>query len=129
LIELLPGSNFHHIPEQVWHITHRCHKQKFLLKFARDRKYWFRWLFETKSGYNEIQYPPQRYVLLNREKLIASCGLGSDAQLQKSHKEWIEEAINGNDNACQPEWSESIAVGSEKFVRGIQEKLLVRTKG
>jgi REP element-mobilizing transposase RayT len=81
------------------------------------------------SGYNEIQYPPQRYGLLNREKLIASCGLGSDAQLRKSHKEWVEEVISGNDNTRQPEWSESIAVGSERFVRDIQEKLLIRTKG
>ncbi len=29
-------ANGHHIPGQVWHITHRCHKKEFLLKFARD---------------------------------------------------------------------------------------------
>ena len=22
----------HYIPEQIWHITHRCHKREFLLK-------------------------------------------------------------------------------------------------
>jgi hypothetical protein len=81
------------------------------------------------SIYNEIQYPLQRYGLHNREKLIASCGLGSDAQLRKSRKKRVEEAISGNDNTRQPEWSESIAVGSERFVRDIQEKLLIQTKG
>jgi REP element-mobilizing transposase RayT len=44
-------ANRHHIPGQVWHITHRCHKKAFLLKFARDRKRWLRWLFEAKKRY------------------------------------------------------------------------------
>ena len=25
---------------KAWHITHRCHKREFLLKFARDRQRW-----------------------------------------------------------------------------------------
>ncbi|MEA3437571.1 MAG: transposase, partial [Thermodesulfobacteriota bacterium] len=24
----------HYIPEQIWHLTHRCHKREFLLKLA-----------------------------------------------------------------------------------------------
>ncbi|VAX09951.1 hypothetical protein MNBD_GAMMA26-1911 [hydrothermal vent metagenome] len=34
-----------------------------------------------------------------------------------------------NSNARQPEWTESIAVGSEGFVRGVLQKLEVRAKG
>jgi len=217
-------ANRHHIPGQVWHITHRCHKKEFLLKFARDRKRWLKWLFEAKKrfgldilnytvtcnhihllvvdgeeevipkslqlvagktaqefnrrkerkgafwedryhataietgehflrclvyidlnmvrngvvqrpsawqhgGYNEIQNPPLRYVLINRDKLIACCGLGSDAQLRKSHREWVEKAISNNGSTRQPQWSESIAVGSDGFVRDVLEKLQVRAKG
>lgn len=44
-------ANRHFIPGQVWHITHRCHKREFLLKFARDRRRWLRWLFEAKKRY------------------------------------------------------------------------------
>jgi putative transposase len=44
-------ANRHHISGQVWHITHRCHKKEFLLKFARDRKRWLFWLFEAKKRY------------------------------------------------------------------------------
>jgi putative transposase len=44
-------ANRHHISGQVWHITHRCHKMEFLLKFARDRKRWLQWLFEAKKRY------------------------------------------------------------------------------
>ncbi len=217
-------ANRHHIPGQVWHITHRCHKKEFLLKFVRDRKRWIQWLFEAKKrygldilnytvtsnhihllvvdaereviprslqlvagktaqefnrrkqrkgafwedryhasavetgehflrclvyidlnmvrngvvqhpskwqhgGYNEIQNPPLRYALINREKLIACCGLKNDEQLRKNHRQWVEESIHNSNNVRQPRWTESIAVGSEGFVQGVLEKLELRAKG
>lgn len=33
------------------HITHRCHKKEFLLKFRRDRRRWLQWVFEAKKRY------------------------------------------------------------------------------
>lgn len=47
----------HYIPGHVWHITHRCHKREFLLKFARDRRRWLQWLLEARRRY--------RLVILN----------------------------------------------------------------
>ncbi len=47
----MPRANRHHIPGCIWHITHRCHKQEFLLKFERDRRRWLYWLFEAKKRY------------------------------------------------------------------------------
>jgi len=44
-------ANRHFIPGSIWHITHRCHKQEFLLKFAKDRQRWIDWLFEAKKRY------------------------------------------------------------------------------
>ncbi len=41
----------HYLPGHVWHITHRCHKKEFLLKFSRDRRRWLQWLFEAKKRY------------------------------------------------------------------------------
>jgi putative transposase len=38
----------HFIPGYIWHITHRCHKRDFLLKFAKDRNRWIELLFEAK---------------------------------------------------------------------------------
>jgi REP element-mobilizing transposase RayT len=35
----------------VWHLTHRCHKREFLLKFGRDRSRWVSWLFEARKRY------------------------------------------------------------------------------
>jgi putative transposase len=47
----MPRANRHYIPGVVWHITHRCHKKEFLLKFARDRRRWLQWLFEAKKRF------------------------------------------------------------------------------
>lgn len=47
----MPRAHRHFLPGYVWHITHRCHKQEFLLRFARDRKCWLRWLFEAKKRF------------------------------------------------------------------------------
>ncbi len=47
----MPRANRHFVPGYVWHITHRCHERAFLLKFARDRRRYLRWLFEAKKRF------------------------------------------------------------------------------
>jgi hypothetical protein len=44
-------ANRHHIPGCVWHITHRCHKREFLLKFDKDKSAWRKWLFEARKRF------------------------------------------------------------------------------
>lgn len=39
------------LPGYTWHLTQRCHKREFLLKFARDRRRWRKWLFQAKKRY------------------------------------------------------------------------------
>mgnify|MGYP001811743772 CR=1 FL=1 len=47
----MPRANRYFLPGHVWHITHRCHKQEFLLKFAKDRRAWRCWLFQARRRY------------------------------------------------------------------------------
>ncbi len=47
----MPRGNRYYIPGLIWHITHRCHKKEFLLKFAKDRRRWLRWLYEAKKRF------------------------------------------------------------------------------
>lgn len=47
----MPRANRHYLPGYVWHITHRCHKKEFLLKFSKDRRSYLHWLFEAKKRY------------------------------------------------------------------------------
>jgi REP element-mobilizing transposase RayT len=41
----------HYIPGQIWHLTHRCHKGEFPLKFAKDRLRWLHWLYEARKRF------------------------------------------------------------------------------
>jgi len=47
----MPRANRYFIPGYAWHITHRCHKKEFLLRFGCDRQAWIKWLFEAKKRY------------------------------------------------------------------------------
>ena len=47
----MPRARRHYLPGYIWHITHRCHKKEFLLKFAKDRRRWLYWLFEAKKRF------------------------------------------------------------------------------
>ena len=38
-------------PGLVWHLTHRCHRHDFLLKFARDRGRYLTWLFQARKRF------------------------------------------------------------------------------
>jgi REP element-mobilizing transposase RayT len=44
-------ANRHYIPGYVWHLTHRCHKREFLLKFSEDKRRWLQWLFEARKRF------------------------------------------------------------------------------
>jgi hypothetical protein len=61
--------------------------------------------------------------LLNRSKLIECCEVGSEAELRASHRDWVEAALNRDDRSRRPEWTESVAVGSDAFVSGVLETL------
>lgn len=208
----------HHVPSQVWHITHRCHKREFLLKFSQDRSRWMQWLFEAKQcyklqvldftvtsnhthllvvdsdkdviasslqliagrtaqefnnrkkrkgsfwddryhataietgehllrcvvyidlnmvrngvvthpslwkhgGYNELQNPPERYSLIDRDKLITLCGCSSDAQFRSTHKQLVDDSIQSGCKERQPDWSEAVAVGGQQFIVDIDNQL------
>ena len=212
-------ANRHYIPDYIWHITHRCHKQEFLFKFSRDRQRWIYWLFEAKKryglcilnyvitsnhihllvvdtkkdvisksiqliagrtaqefnqrksrkgafwedryhavaveteqhltrclvyidlnmvragvvkhpeewpfgGYREIQQPPQRYKLIDQKVLVEKCGgSGGTDEFRQTCKNWVNESLNNRPGKREPVWSESIAVGSERFVKATREKL------
>ena len=51
LVFLMARAKRHFIPGYIWHITHRCHKREFLLKFSRDRRRYLQWLYQAKKRY------------------------------------------------------------------------------
>ncbi len=73
----MPRANRYFLPGYVWHITHRCHKGEFLLKFTRDQRRWLQWVFEAKKrfGVSILNYS----VTSNHIHLIMKDGQGRDA--------------------------------------------------
>ena len=69
-------ANRHYIPGHVWHITHRCHKRDYLLKFAKDRYRWLQWLLEARKRYglSILNY----IVTSNHIHLLVCDGAGKD---------------------------------------------------
>ena len=215
----------HYIPGYIWHITHRCHKREFLLKFSKDRHRYLQWLYQARkrygltilnymvtcnhvhllvaddgdrevipnsmqlvagrtgqefnqrkerkgaywedryhatavesgdhlarcivyidtnmvragvvthpsmwsfSGYNEIQEPRRKNVLIDYARLQGLLGAGTYEQLRSSHKGWVEEYLGDGEKARQEEWTDSIAVGSRPFIEKVKALLGYRAKG
>jgi REP element-mobilizing transposase RayT len=97
-------ANRHYIPNCIWHITHRCHKREFLLRFLKDRKRWIYWLFEAKKrfGLRILNYA----VTSNHIHLLVI-----------------------DSGSREPCWTESIAVGSSQFVEDTKVKLGLKARG
>ena len=215
----MPRAKRHYLPGQIWHITHRCHKREFLLKFAKDRKRWLHWLYEAKKryglvilnyavtsnhshlivaggkkrevipdsmkliagrtgqefnqrknrkgafwqdryhataiqsgehlikclvyvdlnmvragvvdhpskwpfcGYNEIQAPKRKKVLINYEKLSRLLGFDSYEDVKKYHKSWVGDFLAAGNNHRDEKWTSSVAVGDKNFVAKIKSML------
>ncbi|MGD8570426.1 MAG: transposase [Gammaproteobacteria bacterium] len=219
----MPRANRFFIPDQVLHVTHRCHKQDYLLKFHKDRRNWIRWLFEARKryglqvlnymvtanhvhllvnttqhntlqcsmqliagrtaqeynqrkhrkgaywedryhatvvetnehlwrclvyidlnmvragvvkhpsewrdcGYHEIQHPPQRRRIIDRQLLMRLLKIKSERELQQTHRHWIEATLTSGSLEKDTKWSGSLAVGSEEFVTSIKGKLGIKSK-
>jgi putative transposase len=215
----------HYIPGYIWHITHRCHKREFLLKFSKDRHRYLQWLYQARkrygltllnytvtsnhvhllvvddgdrgvipnsmqlvagrtgqeynkrkdrkgaywedryhatavengdhlvrcmvyidtnmvragvvshpamwsfSGYNEIQEPRRKNILISYEKVQRLLGAESYDQLRRDHKGWVAEYIEAGQTERNPEWTDSIAVGRRPFVEKVKSLLGHRAKG
>ena len=84
------------------------------------------WAF---SGYNEIQEPRRKNVLIDYERLQGLLGGGTYDQLRSSHKGWVEEYLGDGEKGRREEWTGSIAVGSRPFVEKVKALLGYRAKG
>jgi putative transposase len=73
----------HFLPGYLWHVTHRCHKREFLLKFSRDRDSYLRLLFEARKefGLSVLNY----MVTCNHVHLLVTDGGNKDIIPRSMH--------------------------------------------
>ena len=48
----MPRASRHYEPGYIWHLTQRCHRQQFLLKFLKDRRIWIEWLYTARRRFD-----------------------------------------------------------------------------
>jgi len=84
------------------------------------------WMF---GGYNEIQSPRRKCVLIAHEKLSALAGYQNYEQFRKSHRDWVNGLLAQDNNVFDSQWTRSIAVGSEQFIERIKAVLGTKALG
>ena len=84
---------------------------------------------EEVSGYNEIEEPRRKNILIDYERLRELFGVGSYGELRNSHRGWIEEYLGSGSEIRRDEWTGSIAIGSRSFVENVKTLLGLRAKG
>jgi putative transposase len=215
----------HYVSGQIWPITHRCHKRELLFKFAKDRRRWLQWLYESKkrygleilnyvvtsnhihllvvggkerdvipnsikliagrtgqefnqrkrrkgafwedryhatavesgdhlfkclvyvdlnmvragvvghpsewpfSGYNEIQEPKRKSVLINYQRLTKLLGFDTYDEVRSYHKKWVDDYLENGKNIRDDKWTMSIAVGNKSFIEKIKGLMGVFARG
>lgn len=80
-------------------------------------------------GYHEIQDPHQRYSLIDFNRLIPLLQMRNFEDLQKSCRKRVDQAITEMDQNRDSKWTESIAVGSERFIEATKRLLGIKAKG
>jgi putative transposase len=79
-------------------------------------------------GYQELVGKRERFRLLEIDRLVELLGLSDRESLAEIHRQRIVEAIRAGRLIREGIWTESIAVGSEAFLREIASRNKIRKK-
>lgn len=74
-------------------------------------------------GYNELMGERQRYRLIDKKALMGLMQARDWGSWKKSYDQMIETALEKNGLVRDRRWTESIAVGTDSFIKNIKEKL------
>ena len=74
-------------------------------------------------GYNEIQKPRSKNILIDYERLRKLLGFDSYDRVITYHKRWVEDYLGNGQNIRDEKWTRSIAVGSGGFVDRVKSIL------
>jgi len=80
-------------------------------------------------GYNEIQEPKRKKVLIDYDELTRLIGFDSYDEVQKYHKRWVDAYLGDGKNIRDEKWTRSIAVGNRSFVERVKSLMGVLAIG
>jgi putative transposase len=78
------------------------------------------------GGYAEMMGSRQRYRLIDTSMLLKLLGISNHQLLKSAYDSWIREKLSRGKIDREAKWTESIAVGGERFVVEVKERLGAR---
>jgi REP element-mobilizing transposase RayT len=84
------------------------------------------WAF---CGYNEIQEPKRKKVLINYQRLTELLGFDSYDEVKIYHKRWVDDYLENGKKTREDKWTMSIAVGNRRFVERVKSLMGVLAIG
>jgi REP-associated tyrosine transposase len=75
------------------------------------------------GGYNEIKRPRRKNILIDYDTLGHLSGYNNFDDFQKAHGDWVEAALSSNKMQREACWTQSIATGSQPYVRAVRNKM------
>jgi REP element-mobilizing transposase RayT len=75
------------------------------------------WAF---CGYNEIQEPKRKKVLINYQRLTDLLGFNTYDEVKTYHKRLVEDYLENGKNTRDDKWTMSIAIGNRSFVERVK---------
>ncbi|MDH5378013.1 MAG: transposase [Gammaproteobacteria bacterium] len=83
-----------------------------------------------ECGYNEIQNPPQRYRVIDINALTLIGGFATFSSYQEAHRICVQNSLSKQSGLDRDNiWTQSIAVGTEEFVKELITKLGPKARG
>jgi putative transposase len=79
-------------------------------------------------GFNEIMNPKDRYAIIDHKVLMALLHFKDNRLLQKEYNKFLSLELKKGSLNREPDWSNSIAVGSEEFIKEIKNKLGIKAE-
>ena len=79
-------------------------------------------------SYSELMGSRQRYRILSIERLQESLGGGSLSDLRRSYDAGLRERLARGNGCREPQWTDSLAVGSKDFVVAVQGGYRARSR-
>ncbi len=79
-------------------------------------------------GYKEIMNPKERYSIIDHETLMSFFRVKSNIRLQEEYSIFLNMELERESFNQEPDWSNSVAVGSESFITEIKAKLGIKAE-
>lgn len=82
-----------------------------------------------QCGYNEIQKPRRKNILIDYAAVSRLCGFYNFEQFQSTHQRWVQSALSDDKIKKENCWTQSIATGTRAFIEAVKMQMCSKAMG